>query len=73
MRISEFNNLKWCFDDDFCEETIFKTADEFKKKIFNLNNNKDLYDKCLKKQNEIVDKYYNKNYLRNYLINIIKS
>ena len=73
LRISEFNNLKWCFDDEFCEETIFKTGDEFKEKIFNLINNKDLYDKCLKKQNEIVDKYYNKNYLKNYLINIIKS
>jgi len=73
LRLGEYNNLKWCFDDDFCEETIFKTANEFKQKVNLLLNDKDLYDKCLKKQNEIVEKYYNKEYLRNYLLNIIKS
>ena len=60
----------------FLANLVLKTALSnalCKEKIFNLINNKDLYDKCLKKQNEIVDKYYNKNYLKNYLINIIKS
>lgn len=71
LRIGEFNDLKWCFDDDFCEETIFKTADEFKEKINKLSNDNELYEKCLKKQNEIVDKYFNKTYLRNYLLSII--
>jgi spore maturation protein CgeB len=73
LRISEYNNLKWCFDDNFCEETIFKNSQDFKLKIRELIDNPDLYNKCLKKQNEIVEKYYNKNYLHNYLLEIIQK
>jgi hypothetical protein len=68
LRISEYNPLKWCFDEEFSEETVFKTADEFKVKIEKLRSDPELYDKCLRKQNEIVEKYYNKIYLRNYIL-----
>ena len=67
LRIGEYNDLKWYFDDDFCEETIFKTAEEFKAKINRLVYDKELYNKCLKKQNEIVEKYMNLDYLRKYI------
>ena len=29
LRISEYNNMKWPFDEEFSEETIFKDADDF--------------------------------------------
>jgi hypothetical protein len=73
LKLGEFNNLKWCFNDNFCEETIFKDSQDFISKITKLIENPDLYKKCLDKQNEIVEKYFNKHYLRNYLLEIIEK
>lgn len=66
LRISQYNDLKWCFDDNFCEETIFKDADDFHNKINRLQD-EILYNKCLQKQNELVEKYFNKEWLRKYI------
>jgi hypothetical protein len=36
--ISEYNNLKWPFEETFAEETIFQNADEFILKVNELLN-----------------------------------
>lgn len=69
LRIAEYNDLKWPFDENFSSETIFKTPEEFKKKIIDLHNNDELYNKCLEHQKLIYKKYFNKNWIRNYIIN----
>lgn len=68
MRIGEYNNLKWPFDETFCDETIFKDSTDFKIKINNLINDKDLYEKCLNIQNNIFKKYFNKKWIKEYIL-----
>ena len=67
LLISEFNNLTWPFPEKFCEETIIKNGEEFMIKLGNLHNNNSLYQKCFDVQQNIVDKYFNINWLRNYI------
>ena len=71
LRISEYNDLKWPFEEEFLEETIFKDADDFNNKISNLINNKELYIKCLNNQNNIYIKYFNKKWVRNYILSFV--
>ena len=67
LRIGQRSNLKWTFDDDFCEETIFYDENDLLEKITKLENDPDLYKKCINKQNEIVRKYMNINSLKKYI------
>jgi hypothetical protein len=67
LPISEYNDYKWCFDEDFCEETIFKDENDFFIKYNRLYNDDELYKKCLDRQNYIVDKYYNKDWIKSYI------
>jgi SpoVK/Ycf46/Vps4 family AAA+-type ATPase len=55
-------------NDSFSKETIFKNETEFFSVIDNLSNDKELYLKCLENQYNIVNKYFNKDWLRNYII-----
>ena len=71
LRISEYNNMKWPFDEDFSEETIFKDADDFINKITNLSRDKNLFNKCIINQMNIYGKYFNKKWIRDYIINNI--
>jgi hypothetical protein len=71
LRISEYNNMKWPFDEDFSEETIFKDADDFIKKINNIIYDTNVYNKCITNQMNIYGKYFNKKWIRNYIINYI--
>ena len=73
LRISQRSNLKWGFDDDFCEETYFDNEFDFVDKINNLQQNPLLYKKCLDKQNTIVKNYMNVGYLKNYIVDIIND
>ena len=70
LMISQYNHLLWPFTDgeSFSKETIFKNETEFKEIIYNLSNNSVLYDSCLQNQYMIVQKYFNKKWLRNYLL-----
>lgn len=70
LMISQYSNLLWPFEngDLFSEETIFKDDHEFFKIIDDLNNNDELYSKCLNNQYQIVKKYFNKDWLRNYIL-----
>jgi hypothetical protein len=65
--LAERANLKWNFDDDFCEETYFSNEHELYDKLLKLESNAVLYNKCLRKQKEIVAKYMNIQHLRNYI------
>ena len=76
LMISEYNDLLWPFNDgdSFSNETIFKDADDYYKKMMALTNNEQLYYECLKNQYNIVKKYFNKEWLRLYIcskLNII--
>lgn len=71
LKISQRSNLKWNFDDDFCEETIFDNENELLEKITRLENDPILYKKCLDKQNFIFLTYMNRLYLRNYILDKI--
>lgn len=71
LRISEYNELKWPFEEEFSKETIFKDSDEFKRKIKNLKEDDNLYQKCLDNQNKIFIKYFNKEYLINIILKYI--
>jgi len=68
LKLGEFNDLKWPFPDKFSNETIFKDKNEYLYKLNNLQTNKELYDKCLENQFTIVEKYFNLDFLRNYII-----
>ena len=63
-------DLKWPFNEEFYEETIFKTPEELILKINNLENNQDLYKKCLENQQNIFNKYLNIKWIKEYIINM---
>jgi hypothetical protein len=67
LRLAERSNLKWNFDDDFCEETYFSNEMELFNKLMLLENDTALYNKCLQKQKYIVSTYMNVSALRNYI------
>jgi len=67
LRIAERSNFKWNFDDDFCEETYFYNENDLYNKLLKLENDVNLYNYCLQKQNFIVSKYMNFKTLRNYI------
>ena len=68
LMISEYNDLKWPFEETFSEETIFNSKEEFIQKFSHLVNDENLYMKCLKNQNHIVLKYFNKEWIKNYIL-----
>tara|TARA_B100000900_G_C20595580_1_gene723268 strand:+ start:1435 stop:2391 length:957 start_codon:yes stop_codon:yes gene_type:complete len=72
LRMGEYNNLKWPFREEFSEETIFKTAEELIEKIKYLENNPEIYNKCLKNQKNIYNKYFNKKWIKKYITSYIK-
>lgn len=71
LKLSQYNELKWPFEnrDDFSDETIFKNEEEFKQNINLLENNDEIYKKCLENQYNIVKKYFNKEWIRSYITN----
>ena len=69
LRIAQYSDVVWPFEEQFSEETIFKDATEFVAKIHALNQNPELYRKCLENQHNIVNKYFNKNWLKDYILN----
>jgi hypothetical protein len=73
LRLGERSNLKWTFDDSFCEETIFDNEHDLLVKLIRLENDPQLYERCLNKQNEIVRQHMNTDVLRNYILFKIKK
>jgi len=72
LMIQEKNELVWPFPEQFSEETIFTTSDEFIKKIQRLRNDSNLFQTCLLQQYTIVSTYFNKVFLRNYILSNIE-
>ena len=68
LRIGEYNDLKWPFDESFSEETVFKTSGELIQKINYLERNPEVYNKCLENQKKIYKKYFNKKWIRDYIL-----
>jgi hypothetical protein len=73
LRISEYNDLKWPFEDDFNDELKFKDEHEFYKIIEKCNEEPDFYNKCLDNQNKIYKKYFNLEWFKDYIINKINE
>lgn len=73
LLMSQKHYLKWPFTEDLCEETKFDNFDEFYIKIKNLLFDKELYNKCLLNQYNIVKKYFNKKWLRDYILEYINT
>ena len=71
LLISQYNDLKWPFDEQFSEETVFKNEDEFIKNITTLQNDNTLYRKCLDNQLNIYNKYFNKKWIKDYVVKYI--
>lgn len=72
LRIGQYNDLKWPFEEEpFHPLTIFKNKDEFIVNINKLMNDKKLYDECLLHQNNIFNKYFNKQWLKQYIMSTI--
>ena len=71
LMLSQFNELKWPFEETFSEETIFKNENEFVNKLSKLNSNDELYKRCLYNQLYIYNKYFNKKWIKEYVLNHI--
>ena len=72
LRLGEYNDLKWPFEEPFHPLTIFNNKDEFIVNINKLNNDKNLYDECLTYQNNIFNKYFNIKWIKQYIMSTIK-
>jgi hypothetical protein len=70
LMISENNDLKWPFEngDEFNHELKFRDEKEFYKIMDKLNKNPDFYKNCLENQNNIFNKYFNKIWIRDYIL-----
>ena len=68
LKLGQYSDLLWPFPEQFSEETIFKNDEEYIAKLDKLIQNNELYTKCLNNQRYIVDKYFNVNWIRNYII-----
>jgi hypothetical protein len=73
LMISEYNNLRWPFEECFAEETIFKDSNDFFEKIDRLSTDDELYNKCLMIQYNIVEKYFNKKWVKDYILQVING
>jgi len=69
--LSQYNDLKWPFPETFSEETTFKNSKEYFQNLQKLSSNEELYNKCLTNQYTIVKKYFNKDWMREYIISKI--
>ena len=67
LLLQEKNNLIWPFEDKFSEECLFNDENDYFLKLENLRKDENLYNKCLHNQYNIVEKYFNKKWLRNYI------
>jgi hypothetical protein len=71
LLLQEKNDLIWPFSEKFSEECYFKDGMEFNNNLYKLNHNPELYLSCLEHQYNIVNKYFNKEWLKNYILSKI--
>lgn len=68
LTLVQFDNLDWGFEEQFL---TFTTAVEFHEITKKLLEDEEYYKSCLQKQNEIVKKYFNTDYLRKRILDYI--
>jgi hypothetical protein len=73
LMLQQKNDLIWPFSEKFSEECYFSDGNEFANNLQKFNNDNNLYNQCLFNQYEIVNKYFNKKWLRNYIIEKMNS
>ena len=73
LLIYQKNDMKWGFDEEFNEECCFTDEHDYINKLNALTNDENLYNKCLTNQYNIVKKYFNKEWLRNYIVEFIEN
>ncbi len=68
--LQQYKYMVWPFDseDYFFNETIYATPEEFVLNLQKLEADPDLYNKALAMQNRICNKYYNVDWLRQYIL-----
>jgi hypothetical protein len=72
LLIAQKKTIKYPFPEEFAEETVFETAEEYFQKMTRLTTDQALYDRCLKQQYDIVKKYLNIPWLRQYIISTLE-
>lgn len=73
LMLQQKNDLLWPFYEQFSEECLFTDENDYFIKLNNLQNNGELYNKCLENQYTIINKYFNKDWLRNYIESFINN
>jgi len=73
LMIQQKSTLRWPFPEKFPEELSFTTVDEFLNIINKLLNDNDLYNTYLQKQYEIVTRYFNKVWIKSYILSCIDN
>lgn len=73
LLLTNIKELDWGFEENdyFEPETIFIDENDFIEKINLLLNDESVYKRCINKQKEIVKKYMNKEYLKQYITKYI--
>ena len=69
----ENQTIVWPFEenDQWNEECSFSTADELYTKYTTIESDSKIYNKLLLNQNRLVKKYFNKNYIKAYILKFI--
>ena len=71
LMIQEKNDLLWPFEETFCYETQFKDSNEYFEIINKLSQDETLYNKCIEQQYNIVNKYFNVKWIKEYLLQFL--
>jgi spore maturation protein CgeB len=71
LMLQQKSDLVWPFLETFSEECIFEDENDYRMKLQKLISDEDLYKKCLENQYYIVNKYFNKEWIRFYIQKII--
>ena len=71
LLLQQKNDLVLPFPEKFSDECFFANSKEFENNLQKLSSNNELYQKCLENQYQIVSKYFNKDWLKNYILSKI--
>jgi len=73
LLLQQKNELVWPFPEKFSDECYFTNGEDFANNLHKLNSNNELYKKCLENQYQIINKYFNKEWLKTYILSKIKN
>lgn len=71
LLLQQKNDLVWPFPERFSDECYFTNGEDFYLNLQKLISNEDSFNKCLKTQFNIIEKYFNKEWLRNFILSKI--